>query len=118
MGLLRSIISLIITTFMIAAIYGLFCTTVDLFSKSNYDPVMSGRRAAGSIYGLFGVVTEEVNRNDANEPPHFKESIAQKIAAPYAVTADVVALLGGKLERGVVGLFDHAEEHTGRPAGP
>lgn len=97
------ILGLIFTTFLLAALYGLFCTTAD-FMNPNYDPVASGRRAASAVYGLFGEVSTEIERNDSNASPK-TISIAHRIAEPYAVTADLAALLGGKLELGLSSLF-------------
>ncbi len=97
------VLGIIFTTFLLAALYGLFCTTVD-FMNANYDPVASGRRAAHSVYGLFGVVSEEIEHNDVNASPK-TVSVAERIAAPYAVTADISALLGGKLEIGASKVF-------------
>jgi hypothetical protein len=100
------ILGVIFTTFLIAALYGLFCTTAD-FMSTKYDPVASGRRAAGGVYGLFGVVSEEIEHNDPNASPK-TVSVAKRIASPYAVTADVTALLGGKLELAASSFFHGA----------
>lgn len=100
------VLGIIFTTFLFAALYGLFCTTAD-FMSDNYDPVVSGRRAASAVYGLFGEVSTEIERNDANASPK-TVSIAHRIAQPYAVTADLAALLGGKLEIGASHLFHGA----------
>jgi hypothetical protein len=104
------IISFIITTFLIAALYGLFVTTMD-FMRPNYDPVASGHRAAGNIYGLFGTVNDEVKRNDPNAPAR-NTTITYKLAMPYAVTADLSAIFGGKIEVGVSSFFHAAQSHT------
>lgn len=103
------ILSFIVTTFLVALVYGSFCATEDFFNASG-DPVGSGRRAAGNIYNLFGVVTEEASRADANAaPPDAGKSggslIARKIAAPYAATADVAAIISGKAEHSLSSFF-------------
>jgi hypothetical protein len=105
-NLLGRILGVIFTTFLVAALYGLFCTTVD-FMNPKYDPVASGRRAAHSVYGLFGVVSEEIEHNDPQASPR-TVTIAERIATPYAVTADLAGLLGGKLELGLSSLFHGA----------
>ncbi len=93
------IISFIIMTFVVAICYGFFLTTEN-FMRPNFDPVTSGHQAADNVYNLFGLINNEVKRNDSAAPalqPHHA-TIAYKIARPYAVTADLSAILGGKLE--------------------
>jgi hypothetical protein len=113
--MLGRIIGVIIATFMIAAFYGLFCTAMD-FMGSNYQPVHSGHRAAAGVYGLFGVVSEEIQNNEPHETSNLT-SIARKIAAPYAVTADLSAILGGKLILACDSFF-HAAEHKADQVAP
>lgn len=91
------IIGVIVTTFVIAIVYGLFLTTRD-FIRPGYDPEVSGHHAADNVYGLFGAVSDEVKRNENEQPTTAYMSVAHKIAMPYALTADLSALLGGKLE--------------------
>jgi hypothetical protein len=86
-------------TFVVAICYGLFFTTMN-FMGPNYDPVASGHQAAANVYGLFGLVSNEVKQNEgesADAQPHH-HSIAYKIARPYAITVDLSAILGGKAE--------------------
>lgn len=90
------LLGLVFTTFLIAALYGLFIATAD-FMNAGFDPVKSAHRADAGVYHLFGDVSEEIERNDVNATPK-TVSTAHRIAKPYAVTADVSALLGGKLE--------------------
>jgi len=111
MSILRSILGLIILSFCVAVIYGVGCATVD-FLNDRKDPVQSGRHAAATIYGLFGVVTEEAKRNDAEAPQTPTSSAVQKIATPYAVTADISALLCGKLENSLRSTTETIETKT------
>ena len=104
------IVGFIVMTFVIAAIYGLFLTTED-FMGPNYNPETSGHKAAENVYGLFGTVSEEIKKDDVNEPAR-AVSIAHKIAMPYAVTADLSALLGGKVEAGLSSFFHAADRHS------
>lgn len=97
------ILGIIFTTFLIAALYGLFITTVD-FMNAGFDPVKSAHRAASGVYSLFGDVSEEIERNDANASAK-TVSVAHRISTPYAITADISALLGGKLELLASSLF-------------
>ena len=99
-------LGVIFATFLLAVLYGLFCTTAD-FMDANYNPVASGRRAAHNVYGLFGVVSEEIEHNDVNASPRIV-SLAERIAGPYAAAADIAALLGGKLEIGASRLLHGA----------
>jgi len=108
---LARIIGLIITTFVIAIIYGLCLTTMDYFTKPNYTPVASGHHAADTIFGLFGTVSDEIKRNE-DDHPH-ATSVAYKIARPYAITADLAAVLGGKLEVNIGSLFHRAGYDVG-----
>jgi hypothetical protein len=103
------LLSLVITTFMIAVIYGLFQTTMD-FLRPNYDPVAAGHHAANGVYSLFGGVDDAVS-------PHTRSaartaSITHKVAVPYAVTANLSAFFGGKLEVGMENLFHAAQNRT------
>ncbi len=100
------ILGIILMTFVIAALYGFAGTTMD-FLKTGYDPVASGQRVSNNIYGLFGVVGQEVKRDEvkADESPRWNDGIAKKIASPYAVTADVAAVICGKLEVGLFSFF-------------
>jgi hypothetical protein len=91
---------------MIAVIYGLFLTTMD-FLGPNYDPVASGHKAASNVYGLFGTADAEIKRNEA-ESPH-ATPVAYKLARPYAITADLSAIFGGKIEVGLASLLHSAE---------
>ncbi len=104
------IIGLIVTTFIIAMIYGIFVATVDftgLDAKIAYDPVISGHRAAKNVYALFGTANNEIKQNEG-EAPQRGNGIAHKVAMPYAVTADLSAIVGGKVEVGMSTLFHHA----------
>jgi hypothetical protein len=105
------ILGIIVMTFMVAVIYGLFLTTMDFMGSPTYNPVNSGHEAANNIYGLFGTMTTEVRRNEGDAEAH-NPTIAHKIAMPYAVTADLSAILGGKIEVGLSSLFHAAETHT------
>ena len=109
---LSRILGVIVTTFVIALFYGLLLTTEDLF-RPHYNPVSSGHRAAENVYGLFGTVSEEIKRNDASEPVRLT-SIAHRIAMPYAITADLSAIFGGRIEAGVLDLFNRALGHKAR----
>ena len=104
------IIGLIVMTFMVAIFYGLFLTTMD-FMAPNYNPITSGHRAADNIYGLFGTVATEIKNNDGSASDH-GTSVTHKIAMPYAVTADLSAILGGKLEVKVSSLFHMSQNHS------
>ncbi len=113
--MLGRIIGIIVTTFIIAMLYGFFVTTMD-FLGTGYDPVASGHRAAHNVYGLFGVVSEEIE-NNSTHPTSKLETVMRKIAAPYAVTADLTAILTGKLEIGIASFF-HAAETKADQAAP
>jgi len=67
------------------------------------SPEASGHRAADKVYGLFGTVSEEIKRNEHDEPTR-AETILQKIAMPYALTADLSAIFTGKIEAGAASL--------------
>lgn len=108
-NLATRVLGVIISTFVVAIVYGLFLTTMD-FYHPNYSPVASGHRAAANIYGLFGTVSDEVKHNDAGEPAQVT-SIARKIAMPYAIVADLSAIFGGKLEMGFASLVHNARNH-------
>lgn len=96
-------------TFMVAMAYGLFLTTRDfMFTNPSFDPVASGHHAAANVYQLFGTVSGEIQRNDEHESPK-ATSIMHKIAIPYAVTADLTAILGGELEAGIRSFFRSTE---------
>jgi len=107
------IIGFILSTFFIAILYGLCLTTLDFFGP-HYDPVSSGHRAANTIYGLFGTAAEEIQRNEA-EPNAHSTSVAYKIARPYAITADLSAIFGGKIEVGINSLL-HTAENRAQPS--
>ena len=102
-GIISRLLGLVLATFLIAVIYGLFLTTVD-FMKPGYNPVTSGHRAAQGVYGVFGTVDNEIRNNDEGESKH-TTSVLRKIAKPYAIAADLSAILGGKIELVVSSLF-------------
>lgn len=104
-----SVIGFIVTTFLLAIIYGLYVTTVDFMGPSSYDPVASGRKAGAGVYSLFGVTAEEIEHQAPQASPK-TSSVAHRIAVPYAVTADLSALLGGKLEIGIAHIFRGVEK--------
>ena len=112
--MLGRIIGVIITTFMIAIVYGFYCGTMD-FLTSRPDPVQSGHHAAGGVYGLFGVVSDEIKNNDARATSHVS-TVGRKIAMPYAVTADLSAILTGKLELAITSVFHVAEKKIDKTA--
>ena len=96
-------------TFFVAIIYGLGCATVDQL-KNEKDPVATGHTAATHVYALFGVVVEEATANNADQSHATPPSIVRRIAAPYAVTADVSGLLGSKLINGMMSFFHTVRE--------
>ena len=106
MGLASHIVSFIITTFLIAALYGFGCATM-AFVKGERDPVAIGHDAAAHVHGLFGAVNNEVKSDGAYGLP---PSLIQQVAAPYAATADVTALLGGKFVEAVISAFHTIDE--------
>ncbi len=107
MDVLGRIIGFIVVTFLVAFLYGFLCATVDCM-RSSCEPVSSGRRAAENIYNLFGTVSEEARKNDAASDAHPADSTMRKIASPYAVTADVTAILTGKIEAGISAMLHPA----------
>jgi len=106
MGIVRSIIGFIITTFLLAALYGFGCTAM-AFIRGEHDPEATGHYAAAHVYGLVGAVDNEVKSNEARGP---SPSLAHQIAAPYALTADVAALLSGKLVNAIASIFRTVDE--------
>jgi len=109
------IVGLIVTTFMVAIIYGLFVATMDFMShRPDYSPVASGHRAADTIYGLFGTMNTEIKNNEG-EAPSRGSGVAYKIAMPYAVTADLSAILGGKIESGIAAFIHRAPKPSIQP---
>ena len=107
--MLARIIGVIVTTFLLAALYGFFVTTMDFLDSRAYDPVASGHYAAGKVYGLFGVVSEEIDNNAPHNNGRLP-SVARKIAAPYAIVADLTAIFAGKFEIFVLSFFHTAEK--------
>jgi len=109
---LNSIIGFIFTTFALATLYGIFCGTMNVIDGVN-DPVAAGRHAASGVYSLFGDVSEEMQRNDIGNNT---ESVAHRIARPYAATADIMALLTGKLEVGAADLIHGTAKRVDKAA--
>ena len=109
-GILGRIVGTIIGTFVVAMLFGFVLTTID-FSEPDYSPETSGHRAANKVYGLFGTVSDEIKRNDRDEPAR-AQTILQKIAMPYALTADLSAILAGKLEVGAEKVFRDFERRA------
>ena len=109
--LIYRVIGVIFTTFFIAFLYGFVLTTMD-FIEPNYNPVVTGHRAADNIYGLFGTVNHEVKQTAEKPETTHSVTVAHKIARPFAVTADLSAILGGKMEMGISSMIHTAE---GRP---
>jgi len=99
------IIGIIVMTFMIAIFYGLFLTTEN-FLQPDFNPVATGHQAANNIYGLFGTISNEIKQNEPRGGHDM--AVAHKLAMPYAVTADLSAILGGKLEVSLASLFHQA----------
>ncbi len=109
--LIYRVASVIFATFLIAFLYGFVLTTMD-FIEPNYNPVATGHRAADNIYSLFGTVNHEVKQTaDKPETVH-SVTVAHKIARPYAVTADLSAILGGKMEIGLSSMIRTAQGHS------
>jgi hypothetical protein len=101
--LVSRIAGVIITTFIIASMYGLALTTTD-FVRSGYNPEASGHKAADHVYGIFNTVSNEIQRNETEKPVQVVTAL-HRVAVPYAVTADLSAIFAGKLEIGVSSFF-------------
>lgn len=97
--LVSRVAGIIMTTFLIASLYGLALTTSD-FVRSGYNPETSGHRAADHVYGIFNTVSNEIQRGETEKPVEVVAAL-HKVAVPYAVTADLSAIFAGKLEVGV-----------------
>jgi len=82
--------------------------------QPNFDPVASGHQAAADVYGLFGTVNNEVKQNDGTAPAlqSHHSTITYKLARPYAITADLSALLGGKLEVSISSFVHSVGSHS------
>ena len=109
----NSILGFVFTTFALAALYGIFCGTMNVIDGAN-DPVGAGRHAARGVYRLFGDVSEEIERNDIGAGK--TESVAHRIARPYAATADIMALLTAKFEVGAVNLVHGTAKRVDKAA--
>lgn len=111
MSVVGRIVSFIIMTFFIAALYGVGCAAMDYLGDQP-DSVVTGRYAAAHVYGLFGSVSEEASINNADKKQPSSPSLARKIAAPYAVTADISGLLSSKLINGMSSVFHTVDKKT------